>query len=321
MHDMTIRSPSRSNVCSRRHALYARLRSDSHGPALSIIIVSYNCFSLLRTCLDSLPGGTGSLSYEVIVVDNNSQDRTVEKLAREFPATRVTSNSSNLGFTKACNQGMLAGTGKYLLLLNPDTIAGEESLAMTHAYMERVPDLAAAGCKVVRPDGSIDPSCKRGFPSPWNAFCKVAGLSKMFPCSRRFAAYDTGYLDANSRQEVPLIDGCYMMIRREALHEIGLFDESFFMYWAEADWCRRAISKGWSIGYDPTATITHIKGEITRHSTFRMLYHFHSEIGFYYRKHLGRWHPLHLILYPAIAMRLTFLVVWNLLRKDRRISG
>jgi len=295
--------------------------SSLNQPALSVVIVSYNCLGPLRDCLASFPAADYSPDFEIIVVDNNSEDGTPELVPKDYPEVRLVCNSTNRGFAAGCNQGILVSEGKYVLLLNPDTVVRERALRLTYEYMEHNPRVAAASCRVLRPDGSLDPSCKRDFPTPWNAVCRVAGLSRLFPRSRVFARYDTGYLNENTTQEVPLIDGCYMMIRRAAIDDIGLFDEQFFMYWEETDWCRRAHQRGWSIGYDPSGTIIHTKGETTRHYTFRMLYHFHRSFALYYRKHLGLWNPLFLMTYPLIWIRLAALCGWNLMRRDRRVSG
>lgn len=298
-----------------------------HGPdstlnaQLSVVIVSYNCLGQLQQCLESVPNGAGSLQYEVIVVDNNSADGTSEWLRSALPQVRVISNKTNRGFARACNQGICEAHGRYVLLLNPDTIANDGALSSTYDFLENTPNLAAAGCKVLRPDGSLDPSCKRDFPSPWDAFCRMVGLSKLFPRKQLFARYDACDIDQNKRQEVPLIDGCYMMIRRSALDDIGLFDERFFMYAEEMDWCKRAHMRGWAIGYDPSGTIVHVKGEITRHRPFRMLYHFHLSMALYYGKYHHPWGAMSLIVYPGILLRFALLTLWNVFRAERRVSG
>ncbi len=290
-------------------------------PCLSVVIVSYNCRSLLGECLSSLPSGSGGLSCEVVVVDNSSADDTVGWLRRSHPDVNIIENRANHGFAKACNQGIRASASEYVLLLNPDTTVAEGTLTKTLRYMKANPRLAAAGCKILRPDGSIDLSGKRNFPTPWDAICRMTGLSRLFPQSRALARYDAIYLDEGRAQEVPLIDGCYMMIRRSAIDDIGLFDERFFMYAEEMDWCRRAHERGWSIGYDPSGTIVHAKGEITRHSTFRMLYHFHRSMALYCSKHYRWWNPVLLVVYPGIALRFVLLTLKNLARADRRVSG
>ncbi len=187
--------------------------------------------------------------------------------------------------------------------------------------MEKQPHLAAGGCKILRPDGSIDLSGKRGFPSPWDALCRMTGLSRVFPESRIFARYDARYLDEDVTQEVPLIDGCYMMMRRRAIDDIGLLDERFFMFAEEMDWCRWAHLRGWSIGYDPSGTIVHVKGEITRHAPFRMLYHLHRSMALYCRKHYSPWNPLLPLIHVGIGARFLLLSLQNFLRRERRVSG
>ncbi|MBN2564510.1 MAG: glycosyltransferase family 2 protein [Candidatus Eisenbacteria bacterium] len=303
-------------------ALSAELQIQDHLEAtLSVIVVSYNCLSLLGECLSSIPAGTGDLDHEVIVVDNASSDGTCVWLRDTHPEVRAIQNATNRGFARACNQGIAEARGEYVLLLNPDTTVDAGTIRKTHDYMLRNPWAAACGCRVLRLDGSLDLSCKRDFPSPWDAFCRMTGLSRLFPGSTVFAGYDARYLDENVMQQVPLIDGCYMMMRRSALSDIGLLDERFFMYAEEMDWCRRAHKRAWSIGYDPSGSIIHNKGEITRKSPFRMLYHFHRSMALYCAKHYCKWNPVLLLVYPGIVARFLALTAVNLIRRDRRVSG
>jgi GT2 family glycosyltransferase len=290
-------------------------------PRLTIVIVSYNCRSVLEECLESLPRGAGALTYETVVVDNDSRDGTAAWLAETRPDVAVIKNTGNAGFARACNQGAACSRAEYVLFLNPDTVAGDGVFEKTLDYMASTTDLAACGCKVLRPDGTLDLSCKRNFPSAWDALCRMGGLSRLFPRSRIFARYDARYVDEEQRQEVALIDGCYMMVRRYALQDIGPFDERFFMYAEEMDWCRRAWARGWSIGYDPTGTIVHLKGETTRRSPFRMLYHFHRSMALYCAKHYRPWNPILLVVYPGIVLRLAALTFRNLMAMDKRVSA
>lgn len=289
-------------------------------PDLSVVIVSYECRDLLARCLDSLPAAADELTCEVLVVDNASSDGT-PRLLRQDPRVRALCNPDNRGFARATNQGIRASRGRYVLLLNPDTVAGESAFRRTLESLESDGRLAAATCRVVRPDGSLDPSCKREFPSVWDAVARFSGLSRLFPRSRLFARYDARHLPDDVRQTVPLIDGCFMMIRRAALEDIGLLDERFFMYAEEMDWCRRAAAKGWRIGYEPDGRVVHLKGEITRHHTFRMLWHFHRSMALYCWKYRRRWDPSIAVILPGIAGRFLALTVLNAVRKERRVSG
>ncbi len=310
----SLRAPSPRDDCDAVPGIPA-------APELSIVIVSYNCRTLLRDCLTSIPQAAGGLSHEIILIDNNSEDGTPALIQKQFPHVRLVRNPANRGFARATNQGLIMSTGQYILLLNPDAIPGGRACQRTHEYMEGHPGLAAATCKVVRPDGRLDPSCKRRFPSVWDAFARMSGLSRLFPKSRVFARYDTYYLDEDTRQEVPLIDACYMMIRRAALEDIGLFDERFFMFAEEMDWCKRAHDRDWSIGYDPAGTTTHIKGEVTRHLPFRMLYQFHRSMALYYLKYHRWWNPMNILVLLGIVCRWLTLMSVNVLRKERRVSG
>ena len=296
-------------------------RESAVRPDLSVVIVAFDSLSFLRDCLSSIPSGAGRFSHEVIVVDNASSDGTAAWLSRAEPSLRAVCNRQNLGFARACNQGILAARGRYLLLLNPDTVVGDRALERTVEFLSAHRRLAAATCKIVRPGGQLDPSCKRDFPNLWDAFSRFSGLSRLLPRSRIFARYDARYLDDDVAQEVPLIDGCFMLMRHEAVEDIGLFDERFFMYAEEMDWCRRARLKGWSIGYDPSGITMHVKGAATRRHTFRMLYHFHRSMGVYYWKH-GRYRgPGMFLVLPALTLRLLILLAINACRRNRRVSG
>ncbi len=290
-------------------------------PDLSIIIVSFNSAKFLPACLRSIAAGAGGLSYEVILVDNSSSDGTVAWVAMSMLGVRVIANTLNEGFARACNSGLQIARGHFLLLLNPDTVLDALALEHTANYLRKRSKIAAASCKVVMPDGRIDRSCKREFPNLWDAFTRFTGLSRVWPQSRLWARYDAAYLDDDLAQEVPLIDGCFMMIRREALDDFGFLDERFFMYAEEMDWCRRAHNAGWSIGYEPAGRVVHIKGATTQHHTFRMLYHFHRSMALYYWKH-SRWRWMGtLVVIPGLLLRFTALMILNACRKNRHVSG
>ncbi|MGD9546414.1 MAG: glycosyltransferase family 2 protein [Candidatus Krumholzibacteriia bacterium] len=289
-------------------------------PGISIVIVTYRSRAFLPACLDAIPAAASPLTAEIIIVDNACPEGTADWVRRTHPRVLLIANTHNRGFAAAGNQGMAAARGRFILLLNPDTVPRPGAMAATADYLAAHPGTAAASCKVVRPDGRLDPSCKRNFPGLWDAAVRFAGLSRLFPRSRLFARYDARYLDEDRAQEVPLIDGCYMMIRREALERIGPLDERFFMYAEEMDWCRRAHQAGWSIGYDPSGTTVHIKGASTRTRPLGMLFHFHRSMGLYYWKH-GKWRvPGMALVLPGLLLRYTLLAALNLARRNPRVS-
>ncbi len=289
-------------------------------PELSIVIVTFGAMAYLPACLDALGPAAAGLSHEVIIIDNASPDGTAGWVGRSHPGITLIANPANRGFAAATNQGIARARGATILLLNPDTVPGPGALAATADFLAAHPGMAAASCRVVRPDGRLDPSCKRNFPGLWDAAVRFAGLSRLFPRSRLFARYDARFLPEDQAQEVPLIDGCYMMIRREALADVGPLDERFFMYAEEMDWCRRAHDAGWSIGYDPAGTTVHLKGASTRTRPLGMLFHFHRSMGLYYWKH-GTWRiPGMALVLPGLVLRFTLLAALNLARRNPRVS-
>ena len=197
---------------------------------LSIVIVNYNVQHFLRQTLESVFRAQAKLSLEVFVVDNNSKDDSVAMVERDFPAVKLIVNHDNPGFSKANNQAISKAEGKYVLLLNPDTILQEDTLQTCFDFMEAHPDAGAMGAKMLDGSGQFLPESKRGFPSPWVSFCKATGLSVLFPKSKVFNQYHLGFLDENQTHEVDVLCGAFMFMRKDVLDEVGMLDEDFFMY-------------------------------------------------------------------------------------------
>ena len=196
---------------------------------LSVIIVNYNVKYFLEQCLYSVRAAVTGMDAEVFVVDNNSTDGSVEYLRPKFPEVVFIENKDNPGFAKANNQAIRQCTGEYVLLLNPDTVVGEESLRSLCFQMDEDPEIGAIGVKMLNGHGVFLPESKRAFPSPWVSFCKIFGLSKLFPNSPAFARYSLPYLDKEQTHKVEVLAGAFMLLRHEALDKVGLLDESFFM--------------------------------------------------------------------------------------------
>src|SRR3989338_11396470 len=231
---------------------------------LSIIIVSYNTKDFLKKCIESIQDGIGSkLKYEIIVVDNASSDGTVEEI-KSFDKLRTRfkfiANDKNLGFSKANNIGVKHATGEYLLFLNPDTIINPETLETMIDFMDKNKDAGAATCKVVLPNGEIDDSSHRGFPTPWNAFCYFSGLTKLFPHSKLFSGYTMGWKDLSTIHEIDACGGAVMLVRRKAGDDVKWWDEDYFFYGEDLDFCYRLKQKGWKIFYYSNVSILHYKG-------------------------------------------------------------
>lgn len=252
---------------------------------LSILIVSYNTCRLTLDCLQSVYDSRTVYTYEVIVVDNASSDDSVEAIERDYPQVTLVKNSTNTGFAKANNQAMAIAKGRYVLLLNSDTIVQPDTFQTMISYMDEHPDLGATGCKVILPDGSLDKACRRGFPTPTASFYYAFGFSKLFPDNPRFNQYQLGYLDPNDTYPVDCLVGAFMLVRQETIAQIGGLDETFFMYGEDIDWCYRIKQAGWGIQYYPGTYIVHYKGASSRRKPFKIIYEFHRAMWVFHRKH------------------------------------
>ena len=195
---------------------------------LSIIIVNYNVKHFLEQCLLSILKATTSFQAEIIVIDNNSFDNSINYLQPKFPTIRFIVNQENVGFGSACNQGLKLSTGKYVLFLNPDTIVPEDCFQKCIAFFESHPDAGALGIKMLDGSGKFLKESKRSFPSPLTSLFKLFGLSRLFPHSKTFSKYHLGHLDQDKDHEVDVLAGAFMMVKREVLDSTGGFDEIFF---------------------------------------------------------------------------------------------
>lgn len=228
---------------------------------LSIIIVSYNTEALLQECLSSVFSAISKqISFEVIVVDNDSKDGSVEMVKKEFPQVVIIENKENMGFSKANNVGIKASFGKFVLFLNSDTVMKEYTIEVLLEFMEKHPHTGACTCKLVMPNGQMDDACHRGFPTPWNAFSHFIGLSKIFPFTTLFGGYNLTYLNMNTVHEVDALAGAFMLVRREAGEQVGWWDEDYFFYGEDLDFCYLLKQNGWKIFFIPSVTVLHYKG-------------------------------------------------------------
>jgi GT2 family glycosyltransferase len=254
----------------------------------SVIIVNYNVREFLRQALLSLRKALVNVSAEIFVVDNASDDGSAEMVAAEFAECTLLANGENLGFAAANNLAIKQARGRFLVLLNPDTIVQEDTFTAACAFMEKHPGAGMMGCKVLNPDGTLQLACRRSFPTPWVAFTKLAGLSALFPRSKWFGRYNLTYLPEDETCEVEAISGSFMIVRREALAQVGLLDEDFFMYGEDLDWCYRTRAAGWKIHYFPGTQIVHFKGESSRRSSFDGVRLFYQAMGLFVKKHFRR---------------------------------
>jgi GT2 family glycosyltransferase len=273
---------------------------------LSIIIVNYNVKEFLQNLLHSISKSSNKINREIIIVDNASNDGSVEFISEKFPEVNLIANTKNLGFSTANNIGMKQAKGKYILLLNPDTLVSEDTFEKMICFFEENPQVGLAGCKILNPDGTIQLACRRSFPGPWTSFCKVTGLSNLFPKSRLFAQYNLTYLDSDQTYEVDAISGSFMMFRKDVYEKIGGLDEKFFMYGEDLDFCYRAQKSGYKVFYVHSTQIIHYKGESTKKSGLDETKIFYNAMHLFVKKHLSGSFLVGVILQTAIIFRKLF---------------
>lgn len=230
---------------------------------LSIIIVSYNTKDFLIKCIESIIHTAKNVSFEIIVVDNASSDATVSeisKLRSQSLNLKIVENKENQGFSKANNQGVNIAKGEYLLFLNPDTIIYENTLDKMFEFMEKNNKVGASTCKVMLPNGKIDDACHRGFPTPWSAFSHFSFISRALPKNKVFGGYKLSYLDTETTHEIDACAGAFMLVRRSAGDDVKWWDEDYFWYGEDLDFCYRLKKKGWKVYYVSDVSILHYKG-------------------------------------------------------------
>ncbi len=254
---------------------------------LSIVIVNYNVRYFLEQCLCSVEKAIAPLNAEVFVVDNASTDGSMEMVRKSFPWVKCIENQDNVGFSKANNQAIRRSKGKYVLLLNPDTLVQEDTFVRSIAFMDDHPDAGGLGIRMIDGAGNFLPESKRGFPTPWVAFCKIVGLTALFPTSSVFAQYYMGHLSSQENQAVDVLAGAYMMMPRKVLDDVGLLDEDFFMYGEDIDLSYRMQSSGHQNYYLADSQIIHYKGESTKKGSLNYVYVFYKAMAIFARKHFS----------------------------------
>jgi Predicted glycosyltransferases len=254
---------------------------------LSVIVVSYNVRHFLEQCLRSVFKGLEGIDSEVFVVDNNSADGSSSMVSSRFPGARLIINHENRGFSAANNQALKLAIGKYLLILNPDTLVEEETFKKCISFMDDHPDAGATGVRMIDGKGRFLPESKRAIPTPGTAFFRISGLARMFPHSGFFNRYYLGNLDNNITNPVEVISGAFMFIRHEALLKTGLLDEDYFMYGEDIDYSYRLIRSGYKNYYYPGTKIIHYKGESTKKEQLNVLLNFYRAMLIFVRKHFN----------------------------------
>lgn len=247
----------------------------------------------------SIYAQTRDIKFEVIVIDNASIDGSAEMVKREFPQIVLVENSKNAGFAAANNQGINIARGRYVLLLNSDTIVLDNAIAKIVSFADAHPDAAVVGCRVLNSDRSLQPTCFM-FPSILNMFLSSTYLYKLFPRNKFFGREQMTWWDRSNVREVDVVTGCFMLVRRGAIEQVGMMDEQFFMYGEETEWCYRFKGAGWKVMFAPMAEIIHMGGQSTAQRSGEMIVQLRLSILKFIRKH-------HLRLIYGIACLLTIL--------------
>ena len=281
---------------------------------LSIIIVNYNVKYFLHQCLKSIHVATKNIQLEILVVDNNSVDNSVDMLKNEFPDIKLILNKENIGFSRANNQAIQQAQGKYILLLNPDTIIQEDTLHKCVEFLENNITTGSLGVKMINGNGEFLPESKRSLPNPMSAFYKIFGLSTLFPKSKKFGQYHLNYLNNNNTHEIDVVSGAFFMTRKKILDEIGMLDESFFMYGEDIDLSYRIQKAGYKNIYFPDTSIIHYKGESTKKTSLNYIVMFYKAMIIFVKKHYSRKKatPLIVIINTAILIRALLSIVKRL---------
>lgn len=242
---------------------------------LSVIIVNYNVRPYLTTCLDSVQRALEGIESEVFVVDNHSDDDSVEVVSRDYAWVHLINNRDNLGFSKANNIAIRQAQGEYILLLNPDTVVAEDTLKGVVDFMDQHPKAGGAGVRMHNADGSLAPESRRAIPTPFVAARKMLGFTKRYYMS---------YLSWDAPAQIEAVSGAFMMLRHKAIYEVGMLDEDFFMYGEDIDLSYRLLQGGWQNWYLPY-DIVHYKGQSTSKSDFRYVHVFYQAMLIFFRKH------------------------------------
>ncbi len=283
---------------------------------LSVVIVNYNVKYFLEQALLSVRQACVNIDSEVFVVDNNSVDDSVEMVREKFSEVIVIANKDNPGFSIANNQAIRQSKGEYVLLLNPDTVVEEDTFEKCISFMDAHPDAGGLGVKMIDGSGRFLPESKRGFPSPKVAFYKTFGLAKLFPKSKTFNQYHLGYLDKDENHEVDVLAGAFMWLRKSVLDEVGLLDETFFMYGEDIDLSYRIVKGGYKNYYLSDTTIIHYKGESTKKGSLNYVKTFYNAMIIFARKHFKgeqAWMFI-LMLQGAIYFRASITLISNFIR-------
>jgi GT2 family glycosyltransferase len=293
------------------------------GCDVSVIIVNWNTRDILRDCLRSVFDQTCELAFEVVVIDNASSDGSAAMVKSEFPQVILIENQDNRGFAAANNQGIALAKGRYVLLLNPDTIVLDQAVQKTIKYADQHPDIGVVGCQVHVDAETIQRTCMM-FPSVLNLVIQKSGLARFFPRSRLWAREQMGWWDRKSERDVDVVSGMYMLVRRAAIDQVGLMDEDYFIYAEETDWCYRFKKAGWRCVFAPVARIIHRDGggKSTAQISVKMFVQQQKSILIFHKKNLGigSWFAAKMIYLGSMLFRMSVFGPMSILGMGRNSS-
>lgn len=286
---------------------------------ISIIIVNYNADKYLSDCVTSLLSSKQAI--EIFISDNGSTDNSIEWLKANYghdPRIHIIENGKNTGFSLGNNIAIPFTRGNYLLFLNPDCTVEPETLSRVKQVMDENPQAGMAGCLIRNSDHTIQPTCVRGMPTPWNSLVRVLHLSKWFGKSRYFKGVDLAQVELPKEiTAVTAISGAFMFVRRQALLDVGLLDEKYFLYVEDLDWMMRFSQRGWKILFVPDVEITHVKGACGQARPFMVLWHKHKGMMRFYQKFFRQQYSLFVMgaVYAAIWTRFLILASISMLKR------
>ena len=285
---------------------------------LSILIPTLNVCQMLKACLESIEQYTPAGTYEIIIADNASSDGTLEMLQRDFPDLKVLTSDKNEGFSKPVNRLLKAATGEYLVLLNPDTLLIEDVFSPQLDWLAENEEVGICIPKVLNSDGSFQAQSKRGDAKPVAVFGYFLGLGKLFPQNRALNSYLMSWLDEDEISEVDAVSGSCMIIRRECWEQVGDFDEAFFAYQEDSDYCIRARKAGWKVMYVPISAIIHYGGQGgSKARPYKSIWEWHRSYFVLYKKHFAKDHffLFNWIYYAMMGIKLGLSLLANIFRR------
>lgn len=295
-------------------------------PALHVVVVNFRTAAMTRDALEHLQASRiHDRDVTTWLVDNGSGDESALQLQAAFPEINHITSQKNLGFAGGNNLALAeiaAGSGDsnrhntLVLLLNSDVQVDPDAIQQCLTFMDQHPEAGVVGPRVLLPDGNLDLACRRGFPTPANAFWKLSGLAKRYPDNPRFAGYNLTYLPEDETAEVDSVGGAFMMVRLAAIDQVGLLDDRFFMYGEDLDWSYRIKAAGWRVYYYPEARVVHLKSASARRQSRRMIYEFYRAMWLFHAKHYAARTPLPVnwLVMIGIVLRGMVALVLNVFR-------